>query len=149
MTSTSPTEPPDQNHLPPPSRQQSSNPPLPIPEVAIPSAAYRQPSDLIYCRGPDKKIDKDVLNMHMFGYQDDPLPDKNGVHEIGTIVKMLADADMPCCMVAEPALLYYGTTRVMKVGSGSGILPGQILTSYFRTGTFACLRTCTRRRLTL
>ena len=32
--------------------------------------------------------------------------------DILKVVKMLEGAEIPCCMVAEPALIYYGTGRV-------------------------------------
>jgi hypothetical protein len=49
------------------------------------------------------------------GYPGDRTPVSNGVCEIHSVVKTLEDADIPYCMVAEPALLYYGTGRVMVV----------------------------------
>ncbi|OAL44274.1 hypothetical protein IQ07DRAFT_522236 [Pyrenochaeta sp. DS3sAY3a] len=47
------------------------------------------------------------------GYLNDNTPPSNGVREIRDVVQILEGASIPCCMVAEPALIYYGTGRVM------------------------------------
>jgi hypothetical protein len=44
-------------------------------------------------------------------------PLNDGVEEILAVIKMLESAGVPCCMVAEPALIYYGTGRVKTVCS--------------------------------
>ena len=49
------------------------------------------------------------------GYVGDKVPKWNGVQEIKTVVDILHEAEVLCCMVAEPALIYYGTGRVMTV----------------------------------
>jgi hypothetical protein len=56
------------------------------------------------------------------GYPSDRLPRKEGVEEILGVVKMLENAGASCCMVAEPALIYYGTGRVKTVCSQNRIL---------------------------
>ena len=50
------------------------------------------------------------------GYASDKEPPHRGLREIGAAIRILEEVKIPCCMVAEPALLYYGTTRVMVVG---------------------------------
>jgi hypothetical protein len=49
------------------------------------------------------------------GYPTDEAPKRNGVKEIKEVVDILSEANIPCCMVAESALIYYGTTRIMHV----------------------------------
>ena len=49
------------------------------------------------------------------GYPTDKTPLQHGLDEIVTVTCVLRDVGIPCCMVAEPALLYYGTTRTMSV----------------------------------
>lgn len=51
------------------------------------------------------------------GYLNDNTPLANGVQEIRDVVQILEGASIPCCMVAEPALIYYGTGRVMVVST--------------------------------
>jgi hypothetical protein len=50
------------------------------------------------------------------GNIDDVEPEKEGVHEIASIIKMLETAGVLCCIVFEPALIYYGARRIMFVG---------------------------------
>jgi hypothetical protein len=50
------------------------------------------------------------------GYPSDEAPKRNGVEEIKEVVDILSAAKIPCCVVAENALIYYGTTRIMHVG---------------------------------
>jgi hypothetical protein len=49
------------------------------------------------------------------GNPGDKCPANNGVFEVATALKMLEAAEVPCCVVAEPALLFYGAKRVMFV----------------------------------
>ena len=49
------------------------------------------------------------------GHNDDKVPNSNGLQEIKTVVDMLHEAEVSCCFVAEPALIYYGVGRVMTV----------------------------------
>lgn len=49
------------------------------------------------------------------GYPTDEHPFNNGIKNMVEVVKILEDASVPCCMIAEPALIYYGTGRVMTV----------------------------------
>jgi hypothetical protein len=58
-----------------------------------------------------------VLNFG--GNPGDKCPKNEGVYEIATAVKMLECAEVPCCLVAEPALLFYGAKRVMFASSRS------------------------------
>ncbi|KAI9844972.1 MAG: hypothetical protein M1837_005116 [Sclerophora amabilis] len=46
------------------------------------------------------------------GYKTDKQPIMDGIQDIKTVVKILEDAGVSCCMVAEPALIYYGTNRL-------------------------------------
>jgi hypothetical protein len=46
------------------------------------------------------------------GYATDQQPVSDGVEEMVQVVKILEDAAVPCCMVAEAALIYYGAGRV-------------------------------------
>ncbi|EEP78149.1 predicted protein [Uncinocarpus reesii 1704] len=47
------------------------------------------------------------------GYPGDISVSNNGIKEAAEVIRVLEDAQVPCCMVAEPALIYYGTGRVM------------------------------------
>lgn len=47
------------------------------------------------------------------GYPGDVKPRSHGVREIRGVVEILEGAGIPCCMVSEPALIYYGTGRLM------------------------------------
>ena len=49
------------------------------------------------------------------GYPTDLPPKRNGAGEIKEVVDIITAADIPCCLVAEPALIYYGAGRVMHV----------------------------------
>jgi hypothetical protein len=49
------------------------------------------------------------------GYADDKDPENHGVHEIASVVKILDAAEIPCCIIDEGALIYYGTHRIMFV----------------------------------
>jgi hypothetical protein len=49
------------------------------------------------------------------GYRTDSTPQQNGVKEIRDVVQILESASIACCMVAESALIYYGTGRIMLV----------------------------------
>lgn len=51
------------------------------------------------------------------GYSTDKYPECNGAGEIKEIVGIFRDAGIPCCLVAEAALIYYGARRVMHVSS--------------------------------
>jgi len=51
------------------------------------------------------------------GYPSDRYPREEGVEEMVGVVKMLENAGVACCMVAEPALIYYGTGRIKTVCS--------------------------------
>ncbi|KAH9874916.1 hypothetical protein J1614_004404 [Plenodomus biglobosus] len=47
------------------------------------------------------------------GYPGDVQPRLYGIREIRVVVEILEGAGIPCCMVSEPALIYYGTKRLM------------------------------------
>jgi hypothetical protein len=49
------------------------------------------------------------------GYVTDRQPRQAGVEEMVRVVKMLEDVGVSCCLVAEAALIYYGTGRVKSV----------------------------------
>jgi hypothetical protein len=49
------------------------------------------------------------------GYGPDRQPVQVGVKDMLKVVKILEEAAVPCCMVAEVALIYYGTGRVKTV----------------------------------
>ncbi len=77
-------------------------------------AAYREEmrleasrsSDVVFCPISDESVQ---------GYATDQRPVQSGVKDILKVIRMLEDAGVPCCMVAEPALIYYGTGRVKTV----------------------------------
>ena len=48
-------------------------------------------------------------------YFTDRQPLQGGVNDILKIVTMLEGAGIPCCLVAELALIYYGTGRIKTV----------------------------------
>ena len=56
-----------------------------------------------------------MMAVSVRGYPTDKTPLRQGLDEIMTVIRVLEDVGIPCCMVAEPALLYYGTTRMMSV----------------------------------
>jgi hypothetical protein len=49
------------------------------------------------------------------GYPTDEASKRNGVMEIKEVVNILSTASISCCIVAENALIYYGTNRIMHV----------------------------------
>ena len=49
------------------------------------------------------------------GYPGDKVPKWNGIQEVKAAVRILEEFKIPCCFVAEPALIYYGTGRIMTV----------------------------------
>lgn len=51
----------------------------------------------------------------VIGFLDDKQPRRSGVQEMLEVTKLLNEADIPCCMVAEAALIYYGAGRMMDV----------------------------------
>ncbi|EEP79008.1 predicted protein [Uncinocarpus reesii 1704] len=62
---------------------------------------------------------KSPIDGSVLGYAEDKPVHGNGVKEMAPIVELLENAGVSCCMVAEPALIYYGAGRVMTV-----FLPG-------------------------
>ena len=77
-------------------------------------AAYREEMRLNAPRGSDVVVCP-VGDESLQGYATDQQPVQGGVKDILKVVRMLEDAGVPCCMVAEPALIYYGTGRVKTV----------------------------------
>lgn len=51
----------------------------------------------------------------VIGFPEDIQPKKKGVAEILEVVSLLGEAKIPCCVVAEAALIYYGAARTMRV----------------------------------
>ncbi|WEW60090.1 hypothetical protein PRK78_005574 [Emydomyces testavorans] len=61
-----------------------------------------------------RPVVKMAIDESVLGYPGDKPAYNSGVREMaGIVVKLLEDAGVSCCMVAEPALIYYGTGRVM------------------------------------
>jgi hypothetical protein len=56
-----------------------------------------------------------ISQISVQGYPGDERPAKNGINEIASIVRVLNTGKIPCCLVNEPALIYYGAGRVMSV----------------------------------
>jgi hypothetical protein len=56
-----------------------------------------------------------LSNESVQGYPSDRYPHLDGVEEMVGVVKMLEAAGVPCCLVAEAALIYYGTGRMKFV----------------------------------
>jgi hypothetical protein len=75
-------------------------------------AAFREYQRLNPTTGPNVFISP-LGDESVDGYRTDSTPQQNGVNEIRDVVHILKSASIPCCMVAEPALIYYGTGRVM------------------------------------
>ncbi|KAI9761252.1 MAG: hypothetical protein M4579_001172 [Chaenotheca gracillima] len=61
--------------------------------------------------GPDVWVSP-LSDESVRGYETDKQPTNGGVQNIYKVVKILEDAGVSCCMVGEPALIYYGTGRV-------------------------------------
>jgi hypothetical protein len=74
-------------------------------------AAYKEEMRLSPPRGPDVVVCP-ISDESVQGYATDQEPVQGGVKDILKVVRMLEDAGVPCRMVAEPALIYYGTERV-------------------------------------
>jgi len=74
--------------------------------------AFREHERLNPATGPDVFISP-LGDVSVDGYRTDSTPQENGVNEIRDVVQILESAGIPCCMVAEPALIYYGTGRIM------------------------------------
>lgn len=79
-------------------------------------AAFREESCLNPPTGPNVVISP-LSDESVQGYTNDKTPYSNGVGEIRDAVQILEGAGIPCCMVAEPALIYYGTGRIMTVST--------------------------------
>ena len=75
-------------------------------------AVFREECRLNPPTGPNVIISP-LSDESVQGYLNDNTPCANGVREICDVVQILEGAGIPCCMVAEPALIYYGTGRVM------------------------------------
>ncbi|KAF1961479.1 hypothetical protein CC80DRAFT_437292 [Byssothecium circinans] len=74
--------------------------------------AFREQQRLNPATGPDVFISP-LSDESVQGYPNDRIPQHNGASEIRDVVRIPEGAGVPCCMVAEPALIYYGTGRVM------------------------------------
>ena len=77
-------------------------------------AAYMEEKHVDGPTGPEVFVSP-ISDESVQGYAADRQPAQGGVKDILKVVKMLEDAGLPCCMVAEPALIYYGTGRVKSV----------------------------------
>jgi hypothetical protein len=78
--------------------------------------AFREQRRLNPVTDPDAFIST-LGDVSVQGYPNDRTPQNSGVGEILGVVQILEGAGIPCCMVAEPALIYYGTGRVMVVST--------------------------------
>ncbi len=64
---------------------------------------------------PDPRAFKSLIDESVLGYSTDRASRGNGAKEIAQAVGFLAQARIPCCMVAEAALIYYGAARLRTV----------------------------------
>lgn len=76
-----------------------------------------------------KLIISPLGHVSVTGYPGDKYCKQSGVPQIAEVVKILENAGVPCCMVAEPPLIYYGTGRTMIVRE---------LSSFFITALMTC-----------
>jgi hypothetical protein len=74
--------------------------------------AFQEYQRLNPATGPDVFISP-LGDESVNGYPVDRTPHQDGINEIRDVVQVLESASIPCCMVAEPALIYYGTGRIM------------------------------------
>ena len=51
----------------------------------------------------------------VIGFPSDIRPSGQGVKEMLEVISILEDASIPCCVVAEAALIYFGAGRMMDV----------------------------------
>jgi hypothetical protein len=76
--------------------------------------AFQEYQRLNPATGPDVFISP-LGDESVNGYPTDRTPHQDGINEIRDVVQVLEGASIPCCMVAESALIYYGTGRIMLV----------------------------------
>lgn len=94
--------------------------------VVVVTTAERLPATPGAVKSPNSHVS-------VIGYPGDkPCGESNGVRQIAEVVKILEDAGVPCCMVAEPPLIYYGTGRTMIVRELSSFFVNALMTC--RTG---------------
>jgi len=60
-------------------------------------------------------FDSPAFDESVIGYSNDVVPDESGVEEMLAIVRLLESDNIPCCMVGESALIYFGTGRMRNV----------------------------------
>jgi hypothetical protein len=77
-------------------------------------AAFRR-EEAALTKHPDDTFVSPFSDESVQGYLTDETPRRNGVGAIKEVVDILHRAGIPCCLVAQPALIYYGTGRVMHV----------------------------------
>lgn len=76
------------------------------------------PEDYVYEPFEDIPVEAFVspaFDESVIGYSDDIVPDKSGVGEMLAVVRLLENENIPCCMVGESALIYFGTGRMSNV----------------------------------
>lgn len=62
-----------------------------------------------------KTISSILGDYSVYGYPNDETPLCSGIKDILKVVNIVEESNIPCCMVAEPALNYYGADRIIFV----------------------------------
>jgi hypothetical protein len=73
--------------------------------------------DILTAKGGKNTTPSPINDESIWGYPSDTCPKRNGVQEIKEVVHILQAASIPCCLVGEAALIYYGTGRILHVRS--------------------------------
>jgi len=76
------------------------------------------PKDYVYEPLEDIPVESFVspaFDESVIGYSDDVEPSNSGVEEMLAVVRLLESENIPCCMVGESALIYFGTGRMRNV----------------------------------
>lgn len=66
-------------------------------------------------RSPAKRRASPLGDESVRGFTNDLKPKYHGAKEIVSVVQTIESLDVPCCVVGEGALIYYGARRVMFV----------------------------------
>lgn len=56
-----------------------------------------------------------IFDESVIGFPSDIRPGRQGVKEMLEVISILKDTEVPCCAIAEAALIYFGAARLMDV----------------------------------
>lgn len=79
-----------------------------------------------------------IFDESVIGFAGDIRPARQGVKEMLEVVSILKDIHIPCCAIAEAALIYFGAARLMDVSTPylRGKIEIWLTDDSFRSGTY-------------